>query len=172
MDERVHQALAIDRTIDITTTGRSSGLPRRIETWFYRVDDQIYMTGSPGRRDWYANLLANPDFTFHLKQSVGAEPRSRNPDHRSRVEAHDLRTHPLGPGRNRGSGGLVSGESADGGRLQGSTSEGMTGGGPGSPSSLPFPTQHPREEPREIGMTRGDQPTRWFRAADWVRAAT
>jgi deazaflavin-dependent oxidoreductase (nitroreductase family) len=77
MDERVHQALAIDRTIDITTTGRSSGLPRRIETWFYRVDDQIYMTGSPGRRDWYANLLANPDFTFHLKQSVGAELPAR-----------------------------------------------------------------------------------------------
>ena len=56
--------------LSITTTGRSSGLPRRIETWFYRVDDEIYLTGSPGRRDWYANLLANPDFTFHLKQSV------------------------------------------------------------------------------------------------------
>jgi deazaflavin-dependent oxidoreductase (nitroreductase family) len=73
MDERVRQALANDRTIDITTTGRSSGLPRRIETWFYRVDDQIYLTGSPGRRDWYANLLANPDFTLHLKQSVVAD---------------------------------------------------------------------------------------------------
>src|SRR5215208_2038209 len=77
MDERVRQALANDRTIDITTTGRSSGLPRRIETWFYRVDDQIYLTGSPGRRDWYANLLANPDFTFHLKQSVVADLSAR-----------------------------------------------------------------------------------------------
>jgi len=77
MDERVCQALANDRTIDITTTGRSSGLPRRIETWFYRVDDQIYLTGSPGRRDWYANLLANPDFTFHLKQSVAADLPAR-----------------------------------------------------------------------------------------------
>ena len=73
MEERVLQALANDRTIDITTTGRNSGLPRRIETWFYRVDDQIYLTGSPGRRDWYANLLANPGFTFHLKQSVAAD---------------------------------------------------------------------------------------------------
>ena len=77
MDERVRQALATDRTIDITTTGRSSGLPRRIETWFYRVGDQIYLTGSPGRRDWYANLLANPDFTFHLKQSVAADLPAR-----------------------------------------------------------------------------------------------
>ena len=77
MDERVRQALANDRTIDITTTGRSSGLPRRIETWFYRVDDEIYLTGSPGRRDWYANLLANPDFTFHLRQSVAADLPAR-----------------------------------------------------------------------------------------------
>ena len=77
MDERVRQALANDRTIDITTTGRSSGLPRRIETWFYRVSDQIYLTGSPGRRDWYANLLANPDFTFHLKKSVVADLPAR-----------------------------------------------------------------------------------------------
>src|SRR5687768_11149631 len=77
MDERVRQALANERTIDITTTGRSSGLPRRIETWFYRVDDQIYLTGSPGRRDWYANLLANPDFTFHLKQNVAVDLPAR-----------------------------------------------------------------------------------------------
>jgi deazaflavin-dependent oxidoreductase (nitroreductase family) len=77
MNERVRDALARDRTIDITTIGRNSGLPRRIETWFYRVDDQIYLTGSPGRRDWYANLLANPSFTFHLKQSVAADLPAR-----------------------------------------------------------------------------------------------
>ena len=73
MDDTIRQALARDRTIDITTVGRSTGLPRRIETWFYRVDDKFYLTGSPGRRDWYANLLANPDFTFHLKQSIAAD---------------------------------------------------------------------------------------------------
>ena len=90
MNERVRDALARDRTIDITTIGRNSGLPRRIETWFYRVDDQIYLTGSPGRRDWYANLLANPDFTFHLKQSVAADLPARatpitDPDERRAI---------------------------------------------------------------------------------------
>ncbi len=90
MDETIRQALAKDRTIDITTNGRSSGLPRRIETWFYRVDDQIYLTGSPGRRDWYANLLTNPDFTFHLKQSASADLPARaatitNPDIRRAI---------------------------------------------------------------------------------------
>jgi deazaflavin-dependent oxidoreductase (nitroreductase family) len=80
MDEAVRQALAIDRfsperdrTIDITTTGARSGQPRRIETWFYRVGDRIYLTGLPGRRDWYANLRANPRFTFHLVRGVQAE---------------------------------------------------------------------------------------------------
>ncbi len=111
--------LANDRTIDITTIGRSSGLPRRIETWFYRVDDQIYLTGSPGRRDWYANLLANPDFTFHLKQSIVADlPARATPITDPEERRADLRTHPLGPGWNRGSGGLVGGEPAGGGALQ------------------------------------------------------
>ena len=77
MDELTRRALARDRTIDITTVGRASGRPRRIETWFYRVADRVYLTGTPGRRDWYANLLTNPDFTFHLKESVVADLPAR-----------------------------------------------------------------------------------------------
>jgi deazaflavin-dependent oxidoreductase (nitroreductase family) len=77
MNDEIRQALARDRTIDITTTGRVTGLPRRIETWFYRADGKVYLTGAPGRRDWYANLLANPEFTFHLKQSVVADLPAR-----------------------------------------------------------------------------------------------
>ena len=77
MDESVRQALARDRVIDITTIGRKSGAAHRIETWFYRVGDDVYLTGSPGRRDWYANLLANPSFTFHLKQTAAADLTAR-----------------------------------------------------------------------------------------------
>ena len=73
MDERVRTALASDRTVDVTTTGRTTGQPRRIEIWFHNVDGRIYITGTPGRRDWYANLLAHPTFTFHLKYSVIAD---------------------------------------------------------------------------------------------------
>jgi deazaflavin-dependent oxidoreductase (nitroreductase family) len=73
----VQAALERDRTIDITTTGRRSGRPHRIETWFYRVDGKVYLSGSPGRRDWYANLQASPDFVFHLKQSTQAELAAR-----------------------------------------------------------------------------------------------
>lgn len=77
MDEQIRRALGRDRTIDITTTGRTTGRPRRIETWFYRVDGQIYLTGSPGKRDWYANLLVDPRFTFHLKESATADLPAR-----------------------------------------------------------------------------------------------
>jgi deazaflavin-dependent oxidoreductase (nitroreductase family) len=73
VDERVQRALENDRTIDITTTGRRSGEPRRIEIWRYRYDARTFLSGSPGMRDWYANLVANPEFTFHLKGSARAD---------------------------------------------------------------------------------------------------
>jgi hypothetical protein len=84
MDPNVTKALAIDRsagarerTVDITTIGRRSRTPRRIETWFYRVDGTVYLTGMPGRRDWAANLEAEPTFTFHLKNGVKADLPAR-----------------------------------------------------------------------------------------------
>ncbi|MSQ14233.1 MAG: nitroreductase family deazaflavin-dependent oxidoreductase [Dehalococcoidia bacterium] len=63
-------ALRKDRLIDITTTGRKSGQARRIEIGFGIINGKLYLTGRPGRRGWYANLLANPAFTIHLKQSA------------------------------------------------------------------------------------------------------
>lgn len=77
MDEDIARALKHDRVIDITTTGRQSGEPRRIEIWFHSVNDRIYITGTPGRRSWYANLLARPEFVFHLKESVRADLLAR-----------------------------------------------------------------------------------------------
>jgi deazaflavin-dependent oxidoreductase (nitroreductase family) len=77
VDEQIRAAIATDRTIDITTIGRRSGEPRRIEIWRYRVDGRTFLSGSPGQRDWYANLLANPDFTYHLKGTVEADLPAR-----------------------------------------------------------------------------------------------
>jgi deazaflavin-dependent oxidoreductase (nitroreductase family) len=77
MDEAVQQALKHDRTIDITTRGRQTGQLRRTEIWFHNLDGSLYITGTPGRRDWYANLVAHPEFTFHLKQSTQADLSAR-----------------------------------------------------------------------------------------------
>ena len=73
MNADVSRALEQDRTIDITTTGKKTGQPRRKEIWFHNLDGRLFITGTPGRRDWYANLVAHPDFTFHLKTSFRAD---------------------------------------------------------------------------------------------------
>jgi deazaflavin-dependent oxidoreductase (nitroreductase family) len=77
MDDHIEMALDKDKTIDITTVGRTSGQPQRTEIWFKRVNGRTYITGTPGPRDWYANMLANPHFTFHLKQSIQADLPAR-----------------------------------------------------------------------------------------------
>ena len=68
-------ALARGGTIDITTIGRKSGRPRRLEIVFHNIDGRVYISGqpSPTRRSWLANLAANPRFTFHLKGAVRAD---------------------------------------------------------------------------------------------------
>lgn len=74
----VQQALTTDQVIDITTIGRKSGQPRRIEIWFHNLAGRLYITGMPSRpRDWLANLLAQPAFTFHLKASTQADLPAR-----------------------------------------------------------------------------------------------
>ena len=67
---------ALDRggIVDITTTGARSGLARRIEIYLHHFDGRYYITGKPGRRrDWLANLIANPHFTVHLKRGIQAD---------------------------------------------------------------------------------------------------
>ena len=59
---------------DITTTGRKTGKPHRVEIGFQALGGDYFITGHPGRkRDWLANLSANPDFTLHLKRGVLAD---------------------------------------------------------------------------------------------------
>jgi deazaflavin-dependent oxidoreductase (nitroreductase family) len=75
MDDRVRRALARGHLIDITTTGRRSHRPRRIEIVFHNFGGRLYITGSPSRRTrgWLHNLIDDPHFTFHLKGAVAAD---------------------------------------------------------------------------------------------------
>lgn len=73
-DDRVQEALKQGHRIDITTTGRKSGEPRRIELVFHNIDGRIYISGRPEwPRSWIANLRADPQMTFHLKENVEAD---------------------------------------------------------------------------------------------------
>jgi deazaflavin-dependent oxidoreductase (nitroreductase family) len=73
--EAIDSALERGQTIDITTTGRHSREPRRIEIVFHNIDGRIYISGVPSRnrRSWIANLDADPHLTFHLKGKVKAD---------------------------------------------------------------------------------------------------
>ena len=60
------------------TSRRSVGSPacRRTEIYFHQFDGKFYLTGRPGfKRDWVANIVANPEFTLHL--STASPPTSR-----------------------------------------------------------------------------------------------
>lgn len=61
------EALSSQQTIHITTTGRRTGRPRRVEIWWFLVEGRFIITGTPGRRDWVANLHADPRLTVHLR---------------------------------------------------------------------------------------------------------
>ena len=75
MDDAVRRALSRGHTIDITTTGRRTGVHRQIELVFHNIDGRLVISGSPNPRTraWILNLLADPALTFHLKRSVQAD---------------------------------------------------------------------------------------------------
>jgi deazaflavin-dependent oxidoreductase (nitroreductase family) len=75
MNEQIRRSLSRGHRIDITTTGRKTGKPRRIEIVFHNIDGRLIITGSPRadrKRAWLLNLEADPHLTFHLKR--GATP--------------------------------------------------------------------------------------------------
>ncbi|WP_306369383.1 nitroreductase/quinone reductase family protein [Nocardiopsis sp. CC223A] len=82
LPEHIRRAIEItpaagtgERIVDITTLGRRTGRARRIEIFFYRAAGATYLcSGADGAAtDWHANLLADPAFTFHLKNGIRAD---------------------------------------------------------------------------------------------------
>ncbi len=73
--------LFTSNNLHLTTTGRTSGLPRRVELWFAYSDGCIcLLAGSTedGRpNNWYRNLQSNPSASVEigdLTLSVAMEP--------------------------------------------------------------------------------------------------
>ena len=89
MDESTKTELTSGGTCDITTIGARSGRPHRIEISFHHLDGEWFLAGRPGfRRDWLANLKANPEFTLHLRGGVDVTARATeitDPTERDRV---------------------------------------------------------------------------------------
>ncbi len=97
LPDRVRRAIEItpaagtrERIVDITTTGRRTGLPRRIEIFFYRAGGRTYLCSGAGggATGWHANLLADPAFTFHLKHGLRVDLPARATPVTDPVERH------------------------------------------------------------------------------------
>ena len=72
-EESADPALAQDDYCYLTTTGRRSGKPHRIEIWFAVDGDTLYLLAGGGRSsDWVRNLSADSSVTVE----VGGEGRS------------------------------------------------------------------------------------------------
>ena len=76
MDGEIREALLKGGVIDITTTGRKSGQPRRIEIAFSQLRRPFTISPvSRGHRSGVGSPTwrRNPSFTFHLKQDLPAD---------------------------------------------------------------------------------------------------
>ena len=75
MNDAIRAALTQGGLIDLTTTGRRTGEPRRVEIVFHAIDGRIVISGMPRRekRAWLANIEADPRVTIHLKRGVVAD---------------------------------------------------------------------------------------------------
>ena len=76
MDENILNALHHSQVIDLTTTGRRSGQPRKIEIFLHDRDGLLFITGMPRAdrtRDWIHNISADQHVVVHLKQSLTAD---------------------------------------------------------------------------------------------------
>ncbi|WP_083769014.1 nitroreductase family deazaflavin-dependent oxidoreductase [Thermobaculum terrenum] len=55
----------------LTTVGRRTGRPHRIEIWFAVADGRVYLlSGGRDRSDWVRNIRANPQVTLELGGEV------------------------------------------------------------------------------------------------------
>jgi hypothetical protein len=95
----VSEALKKDILIDIATIGAKTGQRRVTEIWYTNIQGRIIITGTPSAegshgpresRSWLANLKANPEFEFCLKESITQCLPARavevtNPEDRRRI---------------------------------------------------------------------------------------
>jgi deazaflavin-dependent oxidoreductase (nitroreductase family) len=92
--DAIRRVLRHGQTIDITTTGRRSGQPRRLGIAIHAFDHRLYISGmpSPRTRAWLHNLRADPRLTIHLKQHLTADLAGTAREITDPTERHEVLT--------------------------------------------------------------------------------
>ena len=76
MDQNTFNALHHSQVIDLTTTGRRTGQPRKIEIFLHDEGGLLFISGMPRAdrtRDWIHNVTADPHVVVHLKRSMAVD---------------------------------------------------------------------------------------------------
>jgi deazaflavin-dependent oxidoreductase (nitroreductase family) len=61
------EKVADQSTVDLTTTGRTSGKPHTKPIWFVYDQGHLYLqSGKEGKTDWYQNLKKNSQLTLKV----------------------------------------------------------------------------------------------------------
>jgi deazaflavin-dependent oxidoreductase (nitroreductase family) len=61
------EKVAAQSTVDLTTTGRTSGKLHTKPIWFVYDQGHLYLqSGKEGKTDWYQNLKKNPQVTLKI----------------------------------------------------------------------------------------------------------
>jgi deazaflavin-dependent oxidoreductase (nitroreductase family) len=86
--------LADEQFCYLTTRGRVTGRPHRIEIWFALDGDTLYLlSGGRERSDWVKNLRTTPEVTVELgREALAGRARivdNPDEDERARALAHD-----------------------------------------------------------------------------------
>ncbi len=73
----IDEYFSTQQFIYVTTTGRSSGLPREIEIWFVERDGKLYIFAEHfDKANWVRNIQRNPSVSVRIgKQQFSAIAR-------------------------------------------------------------------------------------------------
>lgn len=59
------------QVLNLTTTGRKSGLPRTIEIWFAASEERVYIMSGAGKRShWVQNLALDPAVSVAIEGQI------------------------------------------------------------------------------------------------------
>ena len=76
--------------VRVSHRGRRTGIPRVLETTYvWDGGLRVYLSGYPGRRDWVANMAADPNVTLH---TIEAQPHYDVPARARVLRGRDERT--------------------------------------------------------------------------------
>ena len=64
----------------LTTTGRRTGRPHRIEIWFVRAEATAYILNDAGGSNWVKNVRVNPRATLEIGNTTFAAAARRPRD--------------------------------------------------------------------------------------------